>query len=127
VFESITFTGRADNDTICRVLSTADIAVDPCPFSPHADISTATKIMEYMFFSLPIVAFDLTETRRSGGDTLRYARVDEEADFARQIIDLLQDPQMCETLGRRGRLRLEEELSWHRSSKNLVTLMDSLV
>ena len=127
VSDSITFTGRADNDTICRVLSSADLAVDPCPGSPHADLSTATKIMEYMFFSIPIVAFDLLETRRSGGETVCYARVDEETDLARRIIDLLQDEPRRRVLGRTARLRLDTALSWHVSARKLVTLMSDLI
>jgi glycosyltransferase involved in cell wall biosynthesis len=127
VADAFTFTGRADNDTICRVLSTADIAVDPCPFSPHADISTATKIMEYMFFSLPIVAFDLTETKRSGGDAIHYARIGEEADFAEKIIELLGNEGMRKDLGRRGRQRLDEVLSWKRSAEALVNLMEDVI
>jgi glycosyltransferase involved in cell wall biosynthesis len=127
VSDNITFTGRADNDTICRVLSTADIGVDPCPWSPHANLSTATKIMEYMFFSLPIVAFDLTETRYSGADTVRYARIDDEADFARQVIDLLQDEARRRAFGQAGRRRLDTALSWRVSARNLVTVMDGLV
>jgi glycosyltransferase involved in cell wall biosynthesis len=107
------------------VLSTTDIAVDPCPWSPHADLSTATKIMEYMFFSLPIVAFDLTETRCSGADTVCY--VDDEADFARQVIDLLRDEARRRTLGQAGRRRLDAALSWRVSARNLVTAMDGLI
>jgi glycosyltransferase involved in cell wall biosynthesis len=125
--DSITFTGRADNEMICRVLSTADIAVDPCPRSPHADLSTATKIMEYMYFSLPIVAFELHETRCSGADAICYARSDEEADFTRQITALLKDEARRSALGRAARRRLDAALSWRVSSANLVTLMDALV
>lgn len=127
ISDKITFTGRADNDTICRVLSTADIAVDPCPGSLHANLSTATKIMEYMFFSLPIVAFELHETRSSGADTVCYARVDEEADFGRQIIDLLQDEARRRALGQAGKRRLDAALSWRVSAWNLVTMMDGLI
>jgi glycosyltransferase involved in cell wall biosynthesis len=123
----ITFTGRADNDTICRVLSTADVAVDPCPFSPHANVSTATKIMEYMFFSLPIVAFDLLETRRSGADSLCYARLGDEAHFSRLIIELLRDGERRRSLGGAARLRLDSALCWRESTRNLVSLMDGLV
>lgn len=126
VSDEITFTGRADNDTICRVLSSADIAVDPCPNSPHANVSTATKIMEYMFFSLPIVAFDLLETHRSGGDAVCYARIDDEADFAQRIVDLLQDENRRRALGRSAQIRLESALSWRVSSKNLISLMEDL-
>jgi len=123
----ITFTGRANNDTICRVLSTADVAVDPCPGSPHANISTATKIMEYMFFSLPIVAFDLLETHRSGDDAVCYARVDDESDFARQIVRLLKDEGRRRTLGAAARLRLDSALSWRVSSQKLIALMTGLI
>jgi glycosyltransferase involved in cell wall biosynthesis len=127
VADDITFTGRADNDTICRVLSTADVAVDPCPSSPHANVSTATKIMEYMFFRLPIVAFDLLETRRSGNDAVCYAQVDDEAHFAQRIIDLLQDEEQRRALGQAARLRLDTALSWQASMQNLVALMDGLI
>ena len=127
VSDDITFTGRADNDTICRVLSSADVAVDPCPDSPHANVSTATKIMEYMFFSLPIVAFDLLETRRSGENAVCYARVGDEADFAQRIIELLRDKAQRRALGQAARIRLDTALSWRVSSRNLVTLMEGLI
>jgi glycosyltransferase involved in cell wall biosynthesis len=127
VSEQITFTGRADNDTICRVLSTADLAVDPCPYSPHANVSTATKIMEYMFFSLPIVAFDLLETRRSGDEAVCYARRDDEAHFSQLIVDLLLDVDERHALGRAARIRLDTALSWRVSTRNLITVMDDLV
>jgi glycosyltransferase involved in cell wall biosynthesis len=127
VAEQITFTGRADNDTICRVLSSADLAVDPCPYSPHANVSTATKIMEYMFFSLPIVAFDLLETRRSAEGSIWYARRGDEAHFSELIVELLRHETRRRALGRAGRIRLNTALSWGVSSRNLVALMDGLI
>ena len=127
VSDQITFTGRADNDTICRVLSTADLAVDPCPYSPHANVSTATKIMEYMFFKLPIVAFDLLETRRSGDDAVCYARLGDEAHFSQLIVELLLDKERRRTLGHAARIRLDSALSWRVSTRNLITLMDDLI
>ncbi len=123
----ITFTGRADNDTISRVLSSADIAVDPCPNSPHANLSTATKIMEYMFFSLPIVAFDLLETHRSGGDSIRYARLGDEAHFSELIVELLGDAVQRGALARAARLRLDTALSWRVSARQLIALMEGLI
>ena len=128
VSDLITFTGRADNQTISEVLSTADIGVDPCPYSVHSDISTATKIMEYMFFSLPIVAFDLTETRRSGGDDVAlYARRNDELDFAEKIMHLIDQGEERYRRGKLGRERLNTVLAWSSSAKSLVTLMNSLV
>jgi glycosyltransferase involved in cell wall biosynthesis len=127
VSDRITFTGRADNETICRVLSSADLAVDPCPYSPHANVSTATKIMEYMYFSLPIVAFDLLETRRSGGESVCYARRGDEGHFSELIARLLQNEDQRRSLGRAARIRLDSALSWRISARNLVAFMDQLV
>ncbi len=127
VADQITFTGRADNDMICRVLSSADLAVDPCPYSPHANVSTATKIMEYMFFSLPIVAFDLLETRRSAEGSIWYARRGDEAHFSELIVELLHDETRRRVLGRAARIRLDTALSWRVSSRNLIALMDGLI
>jgi glycosyltransferase involved in cell wall biosynthesis len=127
VADAITFTGRADNDLICRVLSSADLAVDPCPDSPHARVSTATKIMEYMFFGLPIVAFDLLETRRSGADAMCYARAGDEAHFAALAIELMMDEARRKALGIKARHRLDSALSWRVSSRALVSLFETLV
>ena len=127
VSDQITFTGRADNDTICRVLSTADLAVDPCPYSPHANVSTATKIMEYMFFNLPIVAFDLLETRRSGDDAVCYARLGDEAHFSQLMVELLLDVERRRMLGRAARMRLDTTLSWRLSTRDLITVVDDLI
>ncbi|HEY7531729.1 MAG TPA: glycosyltransferase family 4 protein, partial [Nitrospiraceae bacterium] len=44
-----TFTGRISDEELCRVLSTADLGVDPDPRNPWSDKSTMNKIMEYMY------------------------------------------------------------------------------
>jgi len=83
--------------------------------------------MEYMFFSLPIVAFDLLETRRSAEGSICYARLGDEAHFSRLIVELLRDETQRRALGRAARIRLDSALSWRVSSRCLVTLMDGLI
>ena len=53
----------------CRRFATADVALCPDPKNPLNDVSTMNKTMEYMSFSVPVVAFDLLETRVSAGDS----------------------------------------------------------
>ena len=62
-----TFTGRIPDEALCRILSSADIAIDPDPKNDWTDKSTMNKIVEYMFFGLPIVCYDLREARVSAG------------------------------------------------------------
>src|SRR5690606_4400688 len=70
----VEFTGRVPDQTVAEVFSTADVGLSPDPKNPLNDVSTMNKTMEYMAFGLPVVAFDLHETRVSAGDAARYAR-----------------------------------------------------
>src|ERR1700761_2756503 len=68
----VEFTGRAPDELVKKVMSTADIGLSPDPMHPLNDLSTMNKTMEYMAFELPVVAFDLRETRVSAGDVAVY-------------------------------------------------------
>ena len=57
-----------------RLMSTADIGLSPDPKNPLNDVSTMNKTMEYMAFELPVVAFDLMETRVSAERRRRLRR-----------------------------------------------------
>ena len=61
----VEFTGRIPDEAVRDILSTADIGLSPDPKNPLNDVSTMNKTMEYMAFGLPVLAFDLRETRAS--------------------------------------------------------------
>ena len=108
----VEFTGRAPDELVTRILSTADIGLSPDPKNPLNDLSTMNKSMEYMAFELPVVAFDLRETRVSTGDAAVYVRPNEVSDYAEAIVRLLDDEQARVRLGKIGRSRVEQELAW---------------
>jgi glycosyltransferase involved in cell wall biosynthesis len=120
----ITFTGRVDADVISSVLSTADIAVDPSPQSAYADKSTAAKIMEYMLFGLPVVAFRLTETQESAGDAAIYADPTDVTAFAHLILQLADDSAQRLAIGRCGRVRVMGGLLWQHSAMAYLEVME---
>jgi glycosyltransferase involved in cell wall biosynthesis len=119
VDELCTFTGRVSDDELCRVLSSADLGLDPGPKNPWSDKSTMNKIMEYMFFGLPIVAYDLAETRVSAGGAAAYA-TGSESDLAQQISDLLDDADRRKRMGEVGFGRVRSELAWDYSVPQLL-------
>ena len=86
-----TFTGRIPDEALCRILSSADIAIDPDPKNDWTDKSTMNKIVEYMFFGLPIVCYDLREARVSAGEAARYVEANNEDALARGILELSGD------------------------------------
>ena len=122
----VEFTGRVPNETVCEVLSTADVCVAPDPINPLNDKSTMNKILEYMAMSKPIVSYRLTESAFSAGDAAVFAADNDEEDFARRVIELLDDPARREQMGQAGYERLKSQLSWEHSSKQLLSAYDFL-
>jgi glycosyltransferase involved in cell wall biosynthesis len=108
----VEFTGRAPDELVNRIMSTADLGLSPDPKNPLNDVSTMNKTMEYMAFELPVVAFDLHETRVSAGDAAVYATPNDVRDYAAAIVGLLDDEPMRARLGKLGRTRVEQELAW---------------
>jgi glycosyltransferase involved in cell wall biosynthesis len=113
----VEFTGRAPDDLVKKVMSTADIGLSPDPMNPLNDVSTMNKTMEYMAFELPVVAFDLRETRVSAAEAAVYVKPTgneqrDVRDYAQAIVDLIDDGGLRERMGKLGRVRVEEELAW---------------
>lgn len=121
-----TFTGRVSDEDLCRILSSADVAVDPDPKNNWSDKSTMNKIMEYMFFGLPIVAYALTEHRVSAQDAAIYAEPNSERALAKEISGLLRDPEKRAQMSAYGASRVREKLVWQHSVPPLLAAYDAI-
>jgi glycosyltransferase involved in cell wall biosynthesis len=122
----VTFTGRVPDDVVTSVLSTADIGLSPDPKNPLNDVSTMNKTLEYMAYRLPVVAFDLLETRVSAADAAVYATPNRIDCYAQAVIDLLDDEPRRVAMGTVGRQRIERELSWDHQRDRYVSVYDRL-
>ena len=118
--EYVRFTGFIPDEDMMRYLSTADICLDPNPSSPLNDVSTWIKVMEYMALGKPVVSFDLKETRISAGEAALYVTPNDEIEFARAIVQLMDDPAKRSQMGAYGRTRVHDELNWSVTSQNLL-------
>ena len=116
----VTFTGRAPDAELFEVLSSADVCVNPDRVNAMNDKSTMNKVMEYMAFGKPQVQFEVTEGRFSAQDASLYAIPNDTGDLAAKILELLDDPERCETMGAYGRSRVERELSWDYQVDTLI-------
>jgi glycosyltransferase involved in cell wall biosynthesis len=116
----VEFTGRVPDDTVAAILSSADAGISPDPKNPLNDLSTMNKTMEYMAFGLPVVAFDLRETRVSAAEAGVYAKPNDVNELARALLDLLDDGPRRQSMGAAGRTRVERDLAWsHQAPKYL--------
>jgi glycosyltransferase involved in cell wall biosynthesis len=119
--------GRVPDAYVSDVLSTADVGLSPDPLNPLNDVSTMNKTMEYMAFGLPVVAFDLVETRVSAGDAAVYADPESGPQgFAEALVRLLDDPAALTLMGKLGRERVEDELAWEHQAPAYLAVFDEL-
>ena len=65
------------------------------------------KTMEYMAFELPVVAFDLRETRISASEAAVYATPNDVEEFAKLLVDLVDDEPRRLSMG--GQVGLESK------------------
>ena len=114
------FTGRVPDAELCEILSTADVCVDPDPYTAWADSSTMNKIMEYMVFAKPIVAFDLTEHRFSAQEAAVYVQPNDVQKFAEAVAQLVDDEKQRLRMGRLGHQRVLSQLTWEYGRRNLL-------
>jgi glycosyltransferase involved in cell wall biosynthesis len=125
--DDVEFTGRAPDELVRSVLSTADVGLSPDPKNPLNDLSTMNKTMEYMAFGLPTVAFDLKETQVSAGDAALYAVPNEVEDFAQTLVKLLDDESLRQQMGKVARSRVERELAWQHQRANYLAVYEQLL
>jgi glycosyltransferase involved in cell wall biosynthesis len=119
--------GYVSDEDLQANLAAADICLDPDPSSPLNDVSTWIKVMEYMAYAKPIIAFDLKETRFSAEDAAIYVAPNKEVEFAEAIAQLMGQPELRRKMGDYGRRRVEHELQWSRVGKNLLTAYEALL
>jgi glycosyltransferase involved in cell wall biosynthesis len=118
--DHVRFTGFLDHAELSRWLSASDVCVVPDPPNPYNDRSTMVKLMDYMTFAKPIVAFDLPENRVTAQEAAVYVPGDSDEALGDEIVALLDDPERRERLGRAGRERVEREIAWQYSVPPLL-------
>jgi glycosyltransferase involved in cell wall biosynthesis len=123
---AIQFVGRISDALLLDYLSTADLCLAPDPPDQMNQLSTMTKILEYMACQRPIVSFDLVETRRSAGDAAVYVQEDDARQFGDAINQLLEDAPRRNQMGRVGLDRTLNLIGWDRSREALLEAYSGL-
>jgi glycosyltransferase involved in cell wall biosynthesis len=121
------FTGRIPDQQLWDYLSTADLCVDPDPFTEWSNMSTMNKMIEYMAFGRPIVAFDLIEHRRTAESAAVYVEGNDDAALGRAIRELLLNGERRRSMSQFARTRFREQLAWENSEQRLIATYRQLL
>jgi glycosyltransferase involved in cell wall biosynthesis len=116
----VRFPGWLSEQDLFTHLATADVGLDA---SLQVEVSPV-KVMEYMAFGVPVVAFDLPETTA----LLRGAGVGVPAGdvvgLAEALSALLDDPDRARALGDVGAQRIADELGWEHQAAVYLAAID---
>ncbi|MGH9109974.1 MAG: glycosyltransferase family 4 protein [Acidimicrobiales bacterium] len=118
--------GRLPDREVAQLLSTADVGLCPDPKNALNDVSTMNKTMEYMAYGLPVVAFDLAETRVSAAGAAAYAEPNLVRRFADLVVELVDDEPRRRDMAAIGRRRVVDVLAWSRQAPAYVGVFDRL-
>ena len=121
----VTLLGRVEHDRVPGLLGAADIAVDPAPCTAFNHRSTMVKIGEYLAARLPVVAYDLVETRRTADDAALLVPCGSVDDLAHGVARIARDESLRYSLSVRAAARATA-LVWERSAVALLGLYENL-
>jgi glycosyltransferase involved in cell wall biosynthesis len=116
----VSWPGFVGDQELLAWLSTADVCLAPDPPNAANQLSTSTKLMEYMSCGKPTVCFDLTEARYSAGSAAVYVPRDDSTLFGDAILELVDDPAHRRRMGQAGRDRVRLKLNWDHSRRALL-------
>ena len=125
--DAVLMPGRIAWDQALATLSACQICVQPDPPTAFNKLLAHNKLMEYMALGKAAVAFDMEETRVSGGDTVTY--VDPTmgaAGLADAVIALADDKKRRTALGKAARKRIEDVLCWEKQAHTLLSVYNKL-
>lgn len=125
--EYVEFTGQVNKREIAGHLSRAHVGICPDLRTPLNDLSTMNKSLEYMAYALTAVAFDLKETRVTGGDTLLYVPSGSVVAMADEVERLIADPDLRIRMSLLARERVVELFDWSMQSRIYGDVFDAVV
>jgi len=124
--ESVRMPGTIPWKDAVSALSSTDICVQPdFPTTFNVNL-TMNKLMEYMALGKATVAYEMTETRFTGADTIAYVTESSAEALAETIIRLADDPYRRKDLGERAKARIDSLLCWERQSEHLVSVYKAI-
>ena len=118
--ESVTFTGQVPRSQVPEYIAAADVGVSPIPPLPMYQVSSPTKLIEYMGMGRAAIGNNIPDQKEvinnsGGGICVRY----DEGEFARAIIELLNNPKKAKEMGEKGREWVVRNRSYEILANNL--------
>lgn len=123
----VEFAGWLDGPAVDELLRTATVAIQPDLPTKMNDLSTMAKTVEYLGRGVPVVAAELTETRRTAEEAAVYVPNGTPGEYAAALNELLDDPARRERMRAVGLQRFAEKLAWEHQARAYVAVWRRLL
>lgn len=127
IADEITFTGYLSGENLLAALSAFDIGIIPDPPNEYNDKISMNKVFEYSALGIPIVAYNLTETKRLLRGALAPSQNDEPSGLAAALHELIVDEKKRQALGRASAAVARGNFSWDNEAAKLVEAYERLL
>ncbi|MDB4494448.1 glycosyltransferase family 4 protein [bacterium] len=127
VLDEIVFTGALAFSAVPMQVASFDICLTPDPSNAYNDSCTTVKTMEYMSLCKPTVCFQTHENIVTAGDAALYADRNDVGSFVKQMLKLMDDPELRIELGTRARRRIDGGLTWKHQARLLIAMYRDLL
>ena len=122
------FHGYQGPDRFVPLLAATHVCVSPDPPTPFNDVSTMTKVVEYLAIGRPVVAFALVETIGIIGAAGTIVGEATAEALAAELAALADDRKRLGSLTSAAARRIDElDLRWERSAERMLAAYDSLL
>jgi glycosyltransferase involved in cell wall biosynthesis len=124
----VDFQGWQDVSLFPSYIVSSSVCISPLHRNIQHDVAYANKLFQYMSFGKPVLVSDaiaqknLIERTNSGLEHLEK----NPQDFANKVLQLYDNQDLRDHLGRNGKQFVEEEFCWEKTSEKLIALYENL-
>jgi glycosyltransferase involved in cell wall biosynthesis len=124
----VEFTGWVDFRLVPDYIKASSVCLVPHESNPHTDTTIPHKIFQYMLLEKPMVVTDAKPLKRIADETGCGLVVpsNDPVSMAQAICRILEDPNLQEELGKKGRKAALERYNWAIESEKLISLYEEL-
>lgn len=127
--DAVELMGRVTYSRVCLYIEQSRIGVIPLPNTPKFQKNIPTKLFEYMYCGIPVVANDLPPTQQfvEGEGCCELVDINNIPYSARVIIELLKNEERRTLMGKNGHQLICDEYNWEKEEKKLLAIYKKLV
>lgn len=120
----VDFQGWQEPSLFPSYIFASDICISPLHKNVHHDTTYANKLFQYMSFEKPLLVSNATAQEKLVCEiNIGLVHKEKESiDFFEKVLKLYNDKSLREKLGKNGKLFIENQFSWDKTSKDLVHL-----